>query len=163
MEEGKLTQRQKSGERKKRLQRGFFLWDEDFGRGSLYCLHLQEKWERGLLKVIVLLWAGKFQTQMSIPGPASGLCSVEGYFVGGEHGKIVFWKTYLSLWKQLRMLHLGTSPVKYFWSTWLLKCPVTLSEVRQRKTNILYRLYGESKKKNDTNELIYKTETDSQT
>ena len=32
------------------------------------------------------------------------------------------------------------------------------------KTNIIwYRLYAESKKKNDTNELIYQIETDSQT
>jgi len=37
---------------------------------------------------------------------------------------------------------------------------VILSEVRERKINIiLYCLYGEP----DTNELIYKTETDSQT
>ena len=36
-----------------------------------------------------------------------------------------------------------------------------LSEVRQRKTNIIYHLHVESKK--DTNELIYRTETDSQT
>ena len=40
---------------------------------------------------------------------------------------------------------------------------ITLSEVSQTKTNIIpYHLYVESKKK-DTNELIYKTETDSQT
>ena len=40
---------------------------------------------------------------------------------------------------------------------------IILSEVRQRKTNIIwYYLYVESNKKNDTNELIYKTETDSQ-
>ena len=40
---------------------------------------------------------------------------------------------------------------------------IMLSEVRQRKTNIIwYHLYVESKK-NDTNELIYKTEIDSQT
>ena len=38
---------------------------------------------------------------------------------------------------------------------------ITLSEVSQTKTNIRYRLYVESKKKkNDTNELIYKTEVD---
>ena len=37
------------------------------------------------------------------------------------------------------------------------------NEVSQRKTNIIsYHLYVESLK-NDTNELIYKTETDSQT
>ena len=40
---------------------------------------------------------------------------------------------------------------------------VILSEVRERKTNvILYCLYVEPLK-NDANELIYKTETDSQT
>ena len=40
---------------------------------------------------------------------------------------------------------------------------ITLSEVRQRKTNtICDHIYVESKK-NNTNELIYKTETDSQT
>ena len=40
---------------------------------------------------------------------------------------------------------------------------ITLSEVSQTKTNIIpYHLYVESKKK-DTNELICKTETDSQT
>ena len=38
---------------------------------------------------------------------------------------------------------------------------IILSEVRQRKTNITVdHLYVESKK-NDTNEVIYKTETDS--
>ena len=39
---------------------------------------------------------------------------------------------------------------------------IILSEISQRRTNIWYRLYVESKK-NDTNELIYKTEIDSQT
>ena len=38
---------------------------------------------------------------------------------------------------------------------------ITLSEVNQRKTNIWYHLYLESKM--ITNELIYKIETDSQT
>ena len=41
---------------------------------------------------------------------------------------------------------------------------IILSEVSQRKTNITWHcLYAESKKKSDTNELIYKTEIDSQT
>ena len=41
---------------------------------------------------------------------------------------------------------------------------IILSEVNQRKTNIIcYPLYVEPKKKNDTNEFICKTETDSQT
>ena len=39
---------------------------------------------------------------------------------------------------------------------------ITVSEVNQRKTNIIwYHLYVESNLKNDTNELTYKTETDS--
>ena len=37
---------------------------------------------------------------------------------------------------------------------------IMLSEVRQKKTNIRYHSYVESNLKNDTNELIYKTETD---
>ena len=40
---------------------------------------------------------------------------------------------------------------------------IILSEVSQTKTNIIYCLYVESKKKIDTNELIYRTEIDSQT
>ena len=40
---------------------------------------------------------------------------------------------------------------------------IMLREVRQRKTNILwYHSYVESNIKNDTNEVIYKTETDLQ-
>ena len=41
---------------------------------------------------------------------------------------------------------------------------IILSEVRQRKTNVLrYHLHVESKKKKkSTNELLYKTEIDSQ-
>ena len=38
---------------------------------------------------------------------------------------------------------------------------VILSEVSQRKTNIIYHLYVETLK-NGTNELIYKTEIESQ-
>ena len=38
---------------------------------------------------------------------------------------------------------------------------VIVNKVLQRKPNI-YHLYVESKKKNGTNELIYKTEIDSQ-
>ena len=41
---------------------------------------------------------------------------------------------------------------------------IILSKVRQSKTNITsYHLCVESKKKNDTNEPIYKTKADSQT
>ena len=47
-------------------------------------------------------------------------------------------------------------------ATWRDLEIIILSEVRERKTNIVfYHLYVESKK-NDINELIYKTETDSQ-
>ena len=47
-----------------------------------------------------------------------------------------------------------------FAAIWVELEIVILSEVRERKINIiLYCLYGEP----DTNELIYKTETDSQT
>ena len=50
-----------------------------------------------------------------------------------------------------------------FAATWMDLENITLSEVSQTKTNIIrYHLHVESKK-NDTNELIYKTETDSQT
>ena len=48
--------------------------------------------------------------------------------------------------------------------TWMDLEIIILTEVSQRKTKILWHsLYVESKKKNYTNELIYKTETDSQT
>ena len=49
-----------------------------------------------------------------------------------------------------------------FAATWMDLEIIILSEVRQRKTIIIYHLYVESKK-NDTNQLIYKTETDSWT
>ena len=50
-----------------------------------------------------------------------------------------------------------------FAATWMDFEIIILSEViRQRKTDIWYHLYVESKKR-DTNELIYKTKTDPQT
>ena len=49
-----------------------------------------------------------------------------------------------------------------FSATWMDLEIIILSEISQRKTNIIYHLYVESKK-NDTNELIYRTETDTQT
>ena len=50
-----------------------------------------------------------------------------------------------------------------FEATWMGLEIIILSEVSQTKTDIiLYHLHVESKK-NDTNELIYKTELDSQT
>jgi len=49
-----------------------------------------------------------------------------------------------------------------FSATWMDIEIIILSKVRQRKTNIIcYHLYVGSLK-NDTNELIYKTEIDSQ-
>ena len=52
-----------------------------------------------------------------------------------------------------------------FSETWMDLEIIILSEVSQRKTNIIwYHLYAESKKKKkDTFEIIYKTETDSHT
>ena len=49
-------------------------------------------------------------------------------------------------------------------STWMDLEMIILSELsqRERKTNTWYHLYMESKK-NDINELIYKTEVDSET
>ena len=48
-------------------------------------------------------------------------------------------------------------------ATWMDPEIIILSEVSQRKTNIIWHhLYVESQK-NDTNELIYKTEIDSPT
>ena len=49
-----------------------------------------------------------------------------------------------------------------FAATWMDLDIIILSEVSQTKTNTIYHLYVKSKK-NDTNELIYKTEIDSQT
>ena len=52
-------------------------------------------------------------------------------------------------------------PFEAMWIDW--REIIKLSEVSHTKTNIIwYCLYMESKK-NDTNKLIYKTETDSQT
>ena len=49
-----------------------------------------------------------------------------------------------------------------FAATWMDLEIIILSEVNQTKTSIIwYQLYVESNK-NDTNELIYKTETNSQ-
>ena len=48
-----------------------------------------------------------------------------------------------------------------FAATWLDLEISLLSEVSQRKTNIIYHLHVESNK-NDTKELIYKIETNSQ-
>ena len=50
-----------------------------------------------------------------------------------------------------------------FAASWMDLEIITLSEVRQRKKNIILRSLICGILKNDTNELIYKTETDSQT
>ena len=47
-------------------------------------------------------------------------------------------------------------------ATWMNLESIILSEGSQKKRQISYHLYVESKK-NDTNELIYKTETNAQT
>ena len=49
-----------------------------------------------------------------------------------------------------------------FAATWMDLEIIIISEVRQRKTNIIYHLYVESKR-NYTNGLIYKRGADSQT
>ena len=49
-----------------------------------------------------------------------------------------------------------------FAATWMDLEIIILSEVSQTKTNITYRLYVETKKKN-TNEFTFKTEIDPQT
>ena len=55
-----------------------------------------------------------------------------------------------------------TNKIMPFATKWMTLEMFILSKVSQRKTNIiLYHFYVESKK-NDTNELIYETETDSQ-
>ena len=48
-------------------------------------------------------------------------------------------------------------------ATWMDPEIITLSEVRQRKTNIISDITYMWNLKYDTNELIYETETDSQT
>ena len=61
--------------------------------------------------------------------------------------------------------HTGTLAIKKneipFAATWTDLEIIILSEVSQRKTNKISLICGISK--NNTNELIYKTETDSQT
>ena len=47
-------------------------------------------------------------------------------------------------------------------ATWIDLEIIILNEVAQRKTNVSYHLYVESKKKGDTSELICTTETDSE-
>ena len=52
--------------------------------------------------------------------------------------------------------------IRPFAETWMDLETVTISQVRQRKTNIIwYYIHVESKY--GTTELVYKTETDSQT
>ena len=63
----------------------------------------------------------------------------------------------------LYILTIKKDEVMPFAATWMDLEIVTLSEINQRRRNIIwYPLYADSKK-NDTGEIIYKTETDSQT
>ena len=63
----------------------------------------------------------------------------------------------------LYILTIKKDEVMQFAATWMDLEIVTLSEINQRRRNIIwYPLYADSKK-NDTGEIIYKTETDSQT
>ena len=50
--------------------------------------------------------------------------------------------------------------IKPFAATWMDMEFITVNEVSLRKTNIIYHLYVETNT-NDTDELIYKPETDS--
>ena len=53
-----------------------------------------------------------------------------------------------------------------FAATWMDQEMIILSEeiqIEKDKYHVIFVLYVESRKKNDTNKLIYKTETDSQT
>ena len=61
-----------------------------------------------------------------------------------------------------RLLSHRKNEIVPFSATWMDLEIIILSEVSQRKTNIWYCLYVQSKK-NDTNKCIYKTETGSQT
>ena len=68
-------------------------------------------------------------------------------------------------WSRLHSLLQGILPIKKnetlpSAAVWVIEI-IILSEVSQRKTNIIFYLFVESKK-NVSNELIYKTETDSQ-
>ena len=56
---------------------------------------------------------------------------------------------------------IGKNGILPFAATWMDLENIMLREISQRKTNTNYRLYVESK--NNTNESVYKTETDSQT
>ena len=63
--------------------------------------------------------------------------------------------------KRMKWHHFEMTP---FTAMWINLEIIILSEVSQRKTNILwYFLYVKSKKKNDTNKHTYKTKEDSQT
>ena len=68
------------------------------------------------------------------------------------------------LWYDGMLLSHKKNDIMPLGATWMDLEIIMLNEVHQRKTNILwYHLYVESEKKNDTKDLIYKTEIDSQT
>lgn len=77
------------------MRRGF--WKGVSGLWFLSCLYRLGKQERELLEVTKLLLASRSETQMSAPVAAPEPCLVEGYVVGEENGKIIFWKAGLSL------------------------------------------------------------------
>ena len=61
------------------------------------------------------------------------------------------------------ILAIKKNKIMPFAATWMDLVIIILNEVSQTKTNIWYLSYVESNFfKNDTNELIYKTETDLQ-
>ena len=77
--------------------------------------------------------------------------------------KIIYIYTYTYIYIMEYYSAIKKNEIMPFAVIWMDLELITLSEVSQTKTNIIpYHLYVESKKK-DTNELIYKTETDSQT
>ena len=55
--------------------------------------------------------------------------------------------------------HKKTNEIMPFAATWMDLEIITLSELCQRKTNTIWYHLHVGSKRNDTNELIYKTET----
>ena len=66
------------------------------------------------------------------------------------------------IYNGISLSHKKKNETMPFAATWTDLEIIILSEISPRKTNIIYHSYVESNLKNNTNELIYKTETDSQ-